>query len=260
MLRVAVAEMVRALRVVTVQRGVDPREYALLAFGGAGPLHAAAIAEELGMSTVLCPRTSGVLAALGLVVSQRRRDLQRSVFLSGESLTSEAIEATVDQLAESARQALGEADAEIHVVFELRYRGQSFELPVAGGPRLTPGELRSAFEAEHEQRYGYRDSAAVLELVTIRVSATIPGSEVELTGGTKNGQAPPSSTRRMVFGGRSVEAIVVSGVPDPGTRLTGPAAIELPESTILIPPGWTGEVDQTGTTWLRATAPAGRGT
>ena len=81
--RVANAEMVRALRVMTVERGVDPREFALLAFGGAGPLHAAAIAEELGMTRILCPRASGVLAALGLVVSDRRRDAQRSVLLDG---------------------------------------------------------------------------------------------------------------------------------------------------------------------------------
>ena len=79
--RVANAEMVRALRVMTVERGVDPRELALMAFGGAGGLHAAAIAEELGMTRILCPRASGVLAALGLVVSERRRDVQRSVLL-----------------------------------------------------------------------------------------------------------------------------------------------------------------------------------
>ncbi len=83
-LAVTVAEMVGALRVVTVRRGVDPREFALLAFGGAGPLHAAQIASELGIGRVLCPRASGVLAALGLIVSPRRRDVQRSVFLSGE--------------------------------------------------------------------------------------------------------------------------------------------------------------------------------
>src|SRR3984885_4987021 len=82
-IRVANAEMVRALRVVTVERGIDPREFALLAFGGAGPLHAAAIAEELEITTIVCPRASGVLAALGLVISPRRRDVQRSVLLSG---------------------------------------------------------------------------------------------------------------------------------------------------------------------------------
>jgi N-methylhydantoinase A len=250
-LRVAVAEMVRALRVVTVQRGVDPRNYALLAFGGAGPLHAAAIADELGISTVLCPRASGVLAALGLVVSQRRRDLQRSVFLSGETLTSETIEATVGELADSARQALGERRAEIKVVHELRYQGQSFELPVAAGLRATPDELRDAFETEHEQRYGYRDPAQTLELVTIRVSAVTPGSDVELTAEAQDEGAERSS-RQVVFDGRPLEADVIRGAPPAGTRLAGPAVVELPEATALVPPSWTAEVDHTGTIWLRA--------
>jgi N-methylhydantoinase A len=249
-IRVAVAEMVRALRVVTVQRGVDPRGYALLAFGGAGPLHAAAIAQELGIGTVMCPRASGVLAALGLVVSQRRRDLQRSVFLSGEKLSSEAIRATVDELAESARRALGEPEAEVDAIYELRYRGQSFELPVRAGPRPTPEELRAAFETEHEQRYGYRDTAQDLELVTIRVSATTPGSEVELTGAAQDAQVPRSS-RHVVFDGHPVQAEVIGGAPPAGTRLAGPAVIELPESAVLVPPGWRAEVDQTGTSWLR---------
>ena len=100
--------MVRALRVVTVQRGIDPRGYALLAFGGAGPLHAAAIADELGIDEIVCPRASGVLAALGLVVSPRRRDVQRSVLLSGDGLTAEAI---ADAVARARRPGRGPRSA-----------------------------------------------------------------------------------------------------------------------------------------------------
>src|SRR6202042_3573903 len=109
--RVANAEMVRALRVVTVQRGVDPRRYALLAFGGAGPLHAAAVASELGITEIVCPRASGVLAALGLVVSPRRRDVQRSVFLGGDALTADAVSSLVRELGDQARGQLGESGA-----------------------------------------------------------------------------------------------------------------------------------------------------
>ena len=105
--RVANAEMLRALRVVTVQRGIDPRRYALLCFGGAGGLHAAAIAAELGISEIVCPRASGVLAALGLVVSPRRRDVQRSVLLTGDALTADAIAQAADELAAQARDELG---------------------------------------------------------------------------------------------------------------------------------------------------------
>ena len=179
-LRVANAEMIRAMRVVTVERGIDPRGYALLAFGGAGPLHAAAIADELGIDTILCPHASGVLAALGLVVSPRRRDVQRSVFLSGPRLTAEAIARIVEELGAQARAALGEPAAELVATYELRYRGQAFELSIAAPTDSAPAQLREAFEAEHEDRYGYSDSEQILELVTIRVTATVAGAEVKL--------------------------------------------------------------------------------
>jgi N-methylhydantoinase A len=206
--RVANAEMVRALRVVTVERGVDPRRYALLAFGGAGGLHAAAIAEELGIDTVLCPRTSGVLAALGLVISPRRRDAQRTVMLGGDD---PAIDGVVAELGERAREALGEADAELQTTYELRYRGQAFELPV----RARREGLREAFEAAHEERYGYRDPDGELELVTVRVTATVAGGQVELE----------------------------TTEPEP---IAGPV-VSLPESTVFIPEGWSARVDDQGT-------------
>ncbi len=250
-IRVANAEMLRALRVVTVQRGVDPRSYALLAFGGAGPLHAAAIADELGITTILCPRASGVLAALGLVVSPRRRDVQQSVFLSGEALSSEAITRVTSELGEQARAALGEAgaDAELHATYELRYRGQAFELPIRAGVDASPDALREAFEAEHRDRYGYSDSEQELELVTVRVTATTPPVEVPLTAGGADPE--PRRTRRpAVLGGEELEIDVIAAVPGAGTALSGPAVVELPESTLLIPDGWSGEVLDSGTVRL----------
>jgi N-methylhydantoinase A len=247
--RVAGAEMVRALRVVTVQRGVDPRAYALLAFGGAGPLHATQIAEELEIETILCPRASGVLAALGLVVSQRRRDAQRSVLWSGEEITRDAIADAVESLGKHARKALGELDAELRVTYELRYRGQSFELAIAGGAAATPSELREAFEAEHRDRYGYSDPEQRLELVTIRVSATSPGAAVALAP-SGSGPELERTSRPARIGGAQVELEVLRGVPAPGTRVEGPAVFELPESTVLVAPGWRAEVDDTGTVRL----------
>src|SRR5262249_15301392 len=162
--RVANAEMVRALRVVTVERGIDPRDHALLAFGGAGPLHAVAIAEELGIERVIAPRASGVLAALGLVVAPRRRDAQRSVLRSGAELTAGVVAAAVAELADLARAALGAPDAQIAVTYELRYAGQAFELSVEAGADATPDELRAAFEQAHEERYGYRDAEQQIQL------------------------------------------------------------------------------------------------
>jgi N-methylhydantoinase A len=245
--RVAGAEMIRALRVVTVQRGIDPRRYALMAFGGAGPLHAAQIADELGIDSILCPRASGVLAALGLVVSPRRRDVQRSVLWSGDSLTTDAIADVVSELGERARDAMHEPEAELHVVYELRYRGQSFELAISAGPEATPDELRERFETEHEERYGYRDDEQELELVTIRVTATAQGTDVELAGDRDDPDDVERSTREATIDGEAVELDVLRGVPAPGTEAQGPAVIELPESTLLIPPGWAAEVDDTGT-------------
>jgi N-methylhydantoinase A len=248
--RVANAEMVRALRVITVERGVDPRRYALLAFGGAGPLHAAAIADELGITTIVCPRASGVLAALGLIVAPRRRDAQRTVLLTGDELSREKVNETVEELGDQARRALGEPEAELSAVYELRYRGQAFELAVDAGPAPAPDELREAFEAEHEERYGYRDNDQELELVTVRVAATLAGAEPSLSA--EDG-APPASepveqpTRRGTLGGEDVDLRVHAGAPAPGTHIEGPAVVELPEATLLVPPEWSGTVDDTGT-------------
>jgi N-methylhydantoinase A len=244
--RVAAAEMLRALRVVTVERGVDPRRYALMAFGGAGGLHAAQIADELGIETILCPRASGVLAALGLVVSPRRRDVQRSVLLSGEGLTAAAIAETVAELGGRAREAMREARAELRATYELRYRGQSFELPVTADPDTTPEQLRESFERVHEERYGYHDPEQALELVTIRVSATTQGAEVALAAADDH-PPPERGTRRATLAGETIELDVLRGVPAPGTQVNGPAVVELPESTVLVPPHWTAEVDGTGT-------------
>ena len=247
--RVANAEMVRALRVVTVERGIDPRRYALLAFGGAGGLHAAAIADELGIERIVCPRASGVLAALGLVVSPRRRDAQRSVFLSGNELTAEAVGELAAELGEQARGELSDNQAQLRAVYELRYRGQAFELGVGAGLHPSPAELRAGFERLHEERYGYCDADQELELVTIRVTATAPGAEVKLaqTAGGK----PRRDRRRARLHGLAVELEVVRGDLGPGTEIAGPAVVELPESTLLVPAGWGGNVDGQGTIDLK---------
>ena len=243
-IRVANAEMVRALRVVTVQRGVDPRRYALLAFGGAGGLHAARIADELGIDTILCPRASGVLAALGLVVSPRRRDVQRSVFLSSGALTAKAVAESVAELGERAREALKDPEAELQPTYELRYQGQSFELAIPGDLEPQLDELRRAFEAEHEDRYGYSDPEQTLELVTIRLTATTGGTEVALAGDESDLER---GRRKATLHGEPIELEVLRGAPAPGTRIDGPAVVELSESTLLVAPEWSGEVDPTGT-------------
>jgi N-methylhydantoinase A len=239
--RVASTEMARAVRVMTVERGVDPRPLALVAFGGAGPLHACAIADELGMRRVLVPRASGVLSALGLVVSERRRELVRSELLSGEELTREAVASAVRELAERGHAELGSPAAEVRVRCDLRYAGQAFELTVPADPEPDIEELRRAFDAAHEQRYGYSDPDATLELVTLRVAVALPGGK--LAGSAIEGEAEQSA-RRMLFGGEWIEATVQRGAIE---RVSGPSVCELPEATLVVPPGWGGGADADGT-------------
>jgi N-methylhydantoinase A len=147
------AEMLRALRVVSVERGHDPADFALVAFGGAGPLHACALAEELGIRTVLVPEAAGVLSALGLVASDERRDVVESRL--------------VPLAAAGELPSAGEAD--------LRYAGQSFELTVP-----LQSDLAAAFHAAHEARYGYADRDREIELVAIRTADVRPGPALEL--------------------------------------------------------------------------------
>jgi N-methylhydantoinase A len=256
--RVANAEMLRALRVVTVERGIDPRRYALLCFGGAGGLHAAAIASELGISEIVCPRASGVLAALGLVVSPRRRDVQRTALLAGEALTADAIEQLSGELAAQAVEQLGEShgdsDVRLTATFELRYRGQAFELPIGEALDAGPERLRERFERLHEERYGYHAPDQELELVTLRVSAATPGTEVELGADARTGDSELAERpdRAATLNGQPIQLRVIGGAPPPGTTISGPAVVELPESTLLVPPDWRGEVDATGTIHLRS--------
>lgn len=245
--RVANAEMVRALRVMTVQQGIDPRRFALLAFGGAGPLHAAAIADELGMTTILCPRTSGVLSALGLAAADRRATEQRTVLLAGDALTDAALAGASDELAAAARATLGGGDeTRIELAHDVRYRGQAHELTVRGLERPTAGRVRAAFEDLHEERYGYRDAQAPIEVVTIRATARLPGPQLDLAASASGGGAR-RTRRTVVFAGEEHDAEVWRGEPAPGEKIAGPAICELPEATLAVAPGWSGSVDEAGT-------------
>ncbi len=240
--RIANQEMVRALRVVTVERGVDPRGFALLPFGGAGPMHAAAIATELGIERILCPRAGGVLSALGLLASERRRDTARTVMLGGETLTAERIAAAVADLLASLGVGLAGARAEI--AYELRYRGQAFELSVESGEAPDPKDLVDAFAAEHERRYGYRDEDAEVDLVNIRLGLVEAGPEVAPRAA--QGELERAS-RRARFDGAWRDTEVIRGEPPEGTEAEGPCVFELPEATLVLPPGWTAAVDAAGT-------------
>ncbi len=240
--RIANQEMVRALRVVTVERGVDPRRFALLPFGGAGPMHAAAIAAELEIERILCPRAGGVLSALGLCASDRRRDTSRTVMLSGDAFTAERVATEVEELIAALG---GGADAEPEVVYEMRYAGQAFELPISGSARPDPTDLARRFADAHEQLYGHRDPEAAVVLVHIRLAMVSPGARPRPAAAAKAQLA--ESSRPVRFSGDWIDTPVLRGEPSAGIRAQGPVVFELPETTLVVPPGWDISVDAHGT-------------
>jgi N-methylhydantoinase A len=241
--RVANQEMLRALRVVTVERGVDPRGFALMPFGGAGPMHAAAIASELGISRILCPRASGVLSALGLCAGDRRRDTARTVMLGGSDLSAERIAAEVGRTIAAA--GAGIEGAEPEVVYEMRYAGQAFELAVRGPVEPDPEDLKRRFELAHEERYGHRDPDGEIVLVDIGLALVAPGPQPRPVAASAGGLA--ESCRRIRFGEEWIGTPVLRGEPAAGTSRAGPVVFELPEATLVLPPGWQAEVDAAGT-------------
>jgi len=241
--RVANQEMVRALRVVTVERGLDPRDFALLPFGGAGPMHAAAIAAELGIERILCPRAGGVLSALGLCASDRRRDTTRTVMLGGERLSSERVAAEVGELIAGLGAGLRRAEPEI--VYEMRYAGQAFELPVRGDAHPDTADLVARFERAHEERYGHRDPDGKVVLVHIRIGMVEAGPRPRLAAAP--GGELERSERPVHYDGEWIETPVLRGEPADGTTVDGPAIFELPEATFLVPQNWSATVDDQGT-------------
>ncbi len=238
---------------MTVERGIDPRGFALMPFGGAGPLHAAALARALGMRRILVPRASGVLCALGLAAAAPRRDAARTVMLAGEILHAERLAAEREALWRGHARSSASRRQRVAVRYELRYRGQSFELAVeeedvragmramecsgARGATRPPGSEPPArtharslpptdgtparprrpargVRPAHEQRYGYRDDGVEIELVTIRVSAW--------------GAAPP------------LRLAAAAGEPAPGTGDRGTHDLRAAGLHAVRAPGWRG--------------------
>ncbi|MFT4048957.1 MAG: hydantoinase/oxoprolinase family protein [Solirubrobacterales bacterium] len=232
-LRIANLEMLRATTAATVARGIDPREHALIAFGGAGPMHAAAIAEELQIPRVICPAACGVLSAWGMSVSGSRRDRSISVVRPLADVTAAELAELENELASAAADDLGVTLRTHASTYELRYAGQAFELPVAG----EFSDLESLFHAAHESQFGFSDVGAPIELVTVRVSVGGNGTG-KSGGGSELSASPPvaATSRAAWFDGEQHESSVVRGALQ--GRVAGPALIEQPQATIVVPPGW----------------------
>jgi N-methylhydantoinase A len=233
-LRVANATMSRAIRVVSVERGIDPRGFALVAFGGCGGLHACEMAEELGMRTVLAPALAGSLSALGMLLADRIRDYAAGVL--GESNPG-------SQFARLEAQARAETPgAKIERVADLRYLGQSYELTV---PWRSRAAAVRGFHAAHQQTYGYANPSHPVEVVTIRLRARRLSPQPPL--------APPAATGKVEYptrpvftGGRFRRARVLDRAAIGLEPQTGPLLVIDYGSTLLVPPAWSAQAGDGG--------------
>ena len=234
--RVANQEMVRALRVVTVERGVDPRRFALLPFGGAGPMHAAAIAAELGIERILCPRAGGVLSALGLCASERRRDTARTVMLSGEELTAERI----------AARGRGAGRPATATTWPAPSPRSSTRCATAARPSSCRSPARSTPTPPTSPSASTPPTRSATATATPRARSSSSTSAWRWSSpGPARGRRPPpegrlsESSRRVRFGGEWVDARSCAASRRPAPRAEGPAIFELPEATFVLPPGWS---------------------
>ena len=254
------SNMAEALRIVSVERGHDPREFALIAFGGAGPVHAAALAAELHIPEVIVPPAPGAFSALGLVASDLKREYSRTLYadlrLLDPALAAAALGETEAAASEwLATVAIPPAQRVLRRAADLRYRRQAYELtvPFVEGPVTREGldRLAATFHEKHRQTYGHANAEEPVQLVNLRLTAIgrLPG--LRLVGPAK---APARQTMREAwFPG-------IGSTPCPlhwrdglaaGVALAGPAIIEAMDSTIVAPPGWIALVDGTGYIRLR---------
>jgi N-methylhydantoinase A len=255
MLGIVVANMVRAIRSVSVERGHDPRAFTLLPFGGAGPLHSTDVARSLGIRRVLVPLAPGILCAQGLIVSDLRETFVRTAVTPLTDARVDDVRTRIAELKEQAEawfdsESVATANRHIDIVIDARYVGQNFELAIGlGSADPLPGadEIRQRFFAEHERAYGFHNPADPVEIVNFRLiavgklrqPATRPGEP-------RKGGTPAAGSHRQVH--FSPDAAQQTPVYDraklmPGDTIAGPAVIEQLDSTTLLFPGDRATVD-----------------
>jgi N-methylhydantoinase A len=252
-IRVAENNIVRAIQLVSTERGRDPRDYTLVPYGGAGPLHAARVAEELGIRTILVPPNAGVLSAAGLLVA----DFVRYETRTRRLLIEEGVEAAVRETFAAMTQTISDyyrelgltGDLHLHHSLDMRYVGQAFEVTVD----LTPEELErmdgkllfDAFDAAHHRVFEFGASPhSRAEIVSFRLGAAVPAESVPAF---RESETPlPDAAESTVFDrGEQVTCRLITRTAfrDEG-RLSGPALVEDNTSTIYLPRGWTGRIDE----------------
>jgi N-methylhydantoinase A len=277
--RVADARMEQALRVISVERGIDPRSFTLLPFGGSGPVHALALAEGLRIPRVVIPRHPGVLSALGLALADFTVDFSQTVMLepplAGDgkaaryvvergSVTAEvcaSMFATLEAAGHAtlaARGFMGDGSTVLERALDVRYRGQSFELTAPLEDMDLAGAL-AAFHAAHETRYGYARPGAAVEIVNVRLTARgirpMPSFSPALPAKSTDPEAAVAGRTRIHLAGRWTDAVLYErALLQPGHELAGPALIAQQDATTVLLPGWRGVVDP----WLNLVVENGR--
>jgi N-methylhydantoinase A len=261
---IANAAMSHALRLVSVQRGIDPRDFVLVAFGGAGPLHANHLAREAGIGTTVIPMSPGTTSALGLLVTDLQHDYSHTLGRGVDDLDPASVEAVYRDLEGKGRRALEREGVEaariaLQRLAEMRYAGQSFELtiPVPGkafGPEAAAA-IAAGFHAAHQQAYGFSAPGEAVEIVNLRVTAT-GGISKPRSAMLENpaGTATPKSHRQVWFtecGGFTQCPIYDRYTLGPAARLEGPAIVEELDATTVLHPGYQAEVDATGNLLMR---------
>lgn len=246
-LAVADTAMERALRVISVERGYDPVDFAVVAFGGAGGLHVAELTDRLGAIHALVPPDPGLLSAYGMLASPVMREVSRTVLLGTDEPDLEArLDSVLDDLEASARDSMLAEGADPDTLIsertiDARYRGQSFELGVPATDWV------SGFHEAHLERYGYQRPEATVEAVTLRVVVTGPAPELAVPQLEAATDAPPTRAIRLVYRGSDLDA---QGVWRrdllAGHELKGPLVVQEYSGTTWVPPGWVVTVDSSG--------------
>lgn len=241
--QVANANMTRAIRSVTVERGYDPREFGLVAFGGAGPVHAAALAETLNIGSIVIPHTGGVLSAYGLLDADETYDAVRTHQTTLNTTSTEKLNSIYQELGAGLPIDTRQKDVQLRRSADMRYEGQSFELEVETGDQVETMALREAFERTHERVYGYTANERV-EIVNLRTTATIPRSVQSSSVAAETMETIGEHT--AVFDGEECLTPIYRRPMTPDRTVQGPAVLEQAESTTVIPPGWEGTVQTNG--------------
>jgi N-methylhydantoinase A/oxoprolinase/acetone carboxylase beta subunit len=260
--RIVNANMAQTLRVVSIERGKDPRHFALVAFGGAGPIHAGRLAEESASGPCSCRPAPGVLSALGLLIANVEHEASRTLRANAATVEVDQVNgvlAEVDQVCAErmTRDGIAPAQCQVHHSAEMRYAGQSYELEV---PLATPvtreglGAAVQAFHEAHRRVYAYAKEEAPVEIVTVRaVHASATAERATIDQATPGGAAGAAPARTAHARGVLRRRRRILDVPvhrrehlSPGTELRGPAIVEQPDTTTVIYPGHRAVVDSLG--------------